>query len=238
MPLFALHAIAAAALAGAPTPCAHDLGTPRPRLTAAEQAETRQLLRVAVDHLGGSRDFAALLELVAARESSLQRGLVHRLAADQDANANASALARLRGVYEGNPYTAEPARWQGYGLFGFNAAIFTRVWDPQADPRVLCDAVVDVLVYQRAAARTVAKLRRTGRCAPTWANVHAAVSGGRLCPPAERTVRFRRRAARAGLNPDREVTTADLGHSPRQVDQQAELVRLRRAVNMRPAGAS
>lgn len=220
-----LALLLAAALAHPSTVCAHDLDSPRPRLTLAEQQETRRLIRGAVVALGGSADFAALLELVAARESSLQRGLVHRLTADQDAVA--AAWRRLRPRYEGNRFLANETRWQTFGLFGMSSPIFTQVWDAQADPRVLCDAVVDVLVYQRAAQRIVAKLRRTGACAPTWANVHAGVSSGKLCPAPARLADLRRRAARAGLDPDRVVTAADLGRSPARDQQLAELVRLR-----------
>lgn len=232
--LFA-YLIAVAAGAASPDPCVHGLDTPRPRLTHAEQAATRLLVRGAVDELGGSSDFAALLELVATRESSLQRGVVHRL--PRDVEANAAAWRYLRPRYQGNPFISNPAIWQGYGLFGFNAAIFTQVWDTQADPRALCDAVVDVLVYQRAAARTVAKMRRTGACAPTWANVHASVSGGKFCP-ASTSADFRRRAHRIGLDPDREVTKGDLGRLSTHATQQAELARVRFAVNVRPAEAS
>jgi len=227
--------LTALAAAARPAPCVHELDERRPRLTLAEQAETRRTLRIAVAELGGSRDFAALLELVAARESSLQRGVVHRLGADLDANA--AAWRKLRASYEGNPHIGDASRWQGYGLFGMNAAIFTRVWDPQADPRDLCDPLVDVLVYQRAATRVLAKLERTGKCAPTWANIHAAVSGGKLCPTGG-SARFRRRAARAGLDPDRAVTAVDLGQAPSLDTQRAVLARLRLALNMRRPEAS
>ena len=227
--------LTALAAAARPAPCVHDVDERRPSLTLAEQAETRLTIRVAVGELGGSRDFATLLELVAARESSLQLGVVHRLGADLEANA--SAWRKLAPSYEGNPHIGDASRWQGYGLFGMNAAIFTRVWDPQADPRDLCDPFVDVLVYQRAAARVLAKLERTGRCAPTWANIHAAVSGGKLCP-AGGSPRFRRRADRMGLDPDDEVRAADLGRAPSLDTQRAVLARLRLAMNMRRPEAS
>ena len=64
----------AAALLAKPSPCVHDLATPRPQLTRAEQAETKRVIRAVVADLGGSKDFAAVLVLVASRESSLQRG--------------------------------------------------------------------------------------------------------------------------------------------------------------------
>lgn len=210
-----------------PAACVHDLDTPRPRLTLAEQAETKRVIRAAVAGIGGSKDFAAFLLLVASRESSLQRGLVHRL--QPDIEGSAAAWRHTRGLYEGNPFAADAERWQTFGLFGMNSNYFTAVWDRQADPMVLCDAVVDVLVYQRSAARVAAKLRRTGQCRPTWANIHAAVSGGKMCPPAAKLGPFRRRAARAGFDPDREVTAADLGRGPSRGEQDAVLARLRAA---------
>ncbi len=208
-----------------PAACVHALDAPRPRLTLAEQAETQRVIRGAVAGLGGSKDFATLLVLVASRESSLQRGLVHRLPADLAGSA--AAWRHTRGLYEGNVFAADAERWQTYGLFGMNSNYFTAVWDKTADPMVLCDAVVDVMVYQRSAARVAAKLRKTRACAPTWANIHAAVSGGKMCPPAATLDRFRRRAARTGLDPDREVTAADLGRGPSRDEQDAVLARLR-----------
>lgn len=192
-----------------PATCVHNLDTERPTLTAAEQDETRRIIRAVVAEVGGSRDFAKFLVLVAQRESSLQRGLVHRLAPDVEGSA--AAWRRTRDLYPGNPWADDASRWQTFGLFGMNSNYFTRVWDATSDPEILCDAVVDVLVYQRAAARIVAKLRRSGACAPTWANVHAAVSSGKLCPGASRVANFRRRAMRAGLDPSDIVTGADLG---------------------------
>jgi len=219
-----------------PAACVHDLDTARPRVTVAEQAETVRIIRGAVAELGGSKDFAAFLVLVAARESSLQRGLVHRL--PQDLMGSAAAWRHTRALYEGNPWQGDAERWQTYGLFGMNSNYFTQVWDTQADPLVLCDAVIDVLVYQRAAARVAAKLRRSGACAPSWANIHAAVSGGKLCPPPAMQDRFRRRAARAGIDPDREVTAADLGRGPNRAGQEAVRLRLQAAVNKRAGPAS
>ncbi len=165
----------AAALLAEPSPCVHDLATPRPQLTRAEQEETKRVIRAVVADLGGSKDFAAVLVLVASRESSLQRGLVHRLPLDLDGST--AAWRHTRGLYEGNQWAADASRWQTYGLFGMNSNYFTQVWDRAADPRVLCDAVVD--------------------------------------------------ADRAGINAEREVTTADLGRGPVRERQAAELERLK-----------
>lgn len=198
-------------------PCAHTLDEPRPKLTLEHKAETAAIIRAVVRETGGDEDFADLLVLVAARESSLQRGLVHRLPADQDANAR--AWKRLAPFYEGNPAAADPTLWQGYGLFGMNAPIFLQLWSRTADPRVLCDAVVDVLVYRTAAERV---LRRAGKSVPcpggrhvlrgTWLEVHGAVSGGTLCPRDDTDIR--RRAGRVALDLDRPVMIRAVGRAP------------------------
>lgn len=57
----------AAALLAEPSPCVHDLATPRPQLTRAEQEETKRVIRAVVADIGGSNDFAAVLVLIASR---------------------------------------------------------------------------------------------------------------------------------------------------------------------------
>lgn len=198
-------------------PCAHGLDEPRPKLTREHKAETAAIIRAVVRETGGDDEFADLLVLVAARESTLQRGLVHRLPADLDANAR--AWRRLAPLYQDNPAAAHPTLWQGYGLFGMNAPIFLQIWSRAADPRVLCDAVVDVLVYRTAAERV---LRRAGKSVPcpggrhvlrgTWLEVHGAVSRGTLCPRDDAD--FRRRAGRAGLDVDRPIMIRAVGQAP------------------------
>lgn len=214
--------IAAAVLPQHHIRCAHALDEPRPALTRAHQAETVAIIRDVVSAAGGSDEFATVLRVVAARESSLQRGLVHRL--DADLTGSSAAWTRLAPLYAGNPAAGDAARWQTYGLFGMNSAIFTMAWNRLADPRVLCDAVVDVLVYRRAAERV---RRRAGQTVPckdgsthllqgTWTEIHGAVSGGSLCPrPADDD--FRWRARRAGVDPDTVPPLRAFGSEP--VDQ-------------------
>ena len=226
--MFATIALAAALTR--PLPCAHALDAPRPAFSHAEQIRTARLIRAVVDATGGSDTFADVLVLVAQRESSLQPGLVHRLPADTQGSA--AAFRHTRGLYEGNPFAADADRWQTYGLFGMNSNYFTPVWDKTGDPMALCDAVVDVLVYQRAAWRVLTKLSKTGACEPTWANVHAAVSSGKLCPPEARLADFRRRASRAGVDPGQIVTQAALGRGPSRTEQAAVMQRLRDLVNI------
>lgn len=221
------------ALALGPRGCVHGLAEPRPRVTVDGQAHTEAVLAHVVHQLGASQDFHRFLHLVATRESSLQQGLIHRL--PDDLVAAASAYRRTHVLYTNNAFRADPRLWQTYGLFGMNSNYFVQVWDPSAHPRVLCDAVVDVLVYRRAAVRALRRAGQTVTCQdehgqpfyftipPTWAAIHRIVSGGKVCPSEGLDARFARRARRAGLDPDQRVTLAMLGAEP-EAATQCELV--------------
>lgn len=213
-----------------PRQCIHGVAEKRPKLTRNEQKRTYAVLAHVVKRLKASDEFHKLLQLVAMRESSLQQGLVHRLSADLEASV--SAWKKTAKLYEGNPHYADAANWQTYGLFGMNSNYFTLVWDNQASPQVLCDAIVDILVYRRAVARVVRKAGGVIKCVDdqgktfdyttkaTWETVHRAVSGGKLCPSKSENLAsimgkyFRGRATRIGLNPDKEVTLKALGTEP------------------------
>lgn len=213
-----------------PRQCVHTVHEKRPKLTRNEQKRTAAVLAHVVKRLKAHDDFLKLLQLVAVRESSLQQGLVHRLGPDLEGSF--AAWRKTAKLYEGNPYYSDPAHWQTYGLFGMNSNYFTMVWDNQADPRVLCDAIVDILVYRRAAARVIRKAGSTIKCTDaqgreydyktkaTWETIHRAVSGGKMCPSQSENVAaimgkyFRNRAARVGLDPDKPVTLKMLGTEP------------------------
>lgn len=213
-----------------PKQCIHGVDEKRPKLTRNEQKRTYAVLAHVVKRMKASDEFHKLLQLVAMRESSLQQGLVHRLSADLEASI--SAWKKTAKLYEGNPHYADAANWQTYGLFGMNSNYFTLVWDNQASPQVLCDAIVDVLVYRRAVARVVRKAGGTIKCTAddgtqfdyttkaTWETVHRAVSGGKLCPSKSENIAsimgkyFRGRALRVGLDPDKPVTLKALGTEP------------------------
>lgn len=213
-----------------PRACVHGVADRRPKLTRDEQLRTHRVIAHVAKRLKASDEFHKLLQLVAARESSLQQGLVHRLSPDLEGSY--SAWRKMQKTYEGNPHAADPTKWQTYGLFGMNSNYFTLVWDKAADPRILCDAIVDVLVYRRAAARMIRKAGGNIVCKDeqgkpfnyttkaTWETVHRAVSGGKLCPSKhEETAAtmkkfFRGRAQKVGLNPDQPVTLKMLGVEP------------------------
>ena len=222
---------AAFAAAFSPKRCVHGADERRPRITKAGQRHTKQIIAHVTRRMGVSDDFRKLLSLVALRESSYQQGLVHRLSADL--TASYQAWRKMSARYEGNPHAADPSLWQTYGLFGMNANYFTLLWDESADPRVLCDPIVDIILYRRAAERALRKLQAgTVRCKgndgetfdihvePTWGNIHRAVSGGKICPSKSEeraaTMRkyFNNRAARYGIDPDEAVTMKMLGKEP------------------------
>lgn len=214
-----------------PRACVHTVSDKRPKLTRGEQERTTKVISHVLKRLKVSDDFSKLIHLVAMRESSLQQGLVHRLSPDLEGSY--SAWRKMAKNYEGNPHAKDPTVWQTYGLFGMNSNYFTMVWDKKSDPRVLCDAIVDVLVYRRSAARMLRKVSgqtivckdEKGRpynytTKATWETVHRAVSGGKLCPSKHEESAammrkfFRGRAARVGLDPDKPVTAKMLGLEP------------------------
>lgn len=213
-----------------PRQCVHTVTDRRPKLTRGEQERTSKVIAHVAKRLKASDEFHKLLRMVAVRESSLQQGLVHRLSPDLEGSI--AAWRKMKATYEGNPHAKDQSKWQTYGLFGMNSNYFTLVWDKAASPEVLCDAIVDVLVYRRAAARMLRKAGGTIVCKDdngqpynfttkaTWETVHRAVSGGKLCPSKHEetaaTMRkfFRHRATRIGLDPDQPVTLKMLGLEP------------------------
>ncbi len=212
--------------------CVHEIDSKRPKLTNETQQRTKRVIAHVHKRLKASRGFRKLLMLVALREASYQSGLVHRLSPDIEGSR--SAWRKMKDRYPDNPYAEDSSLWQTYGLFGMNSNYFTMLWSKQADPRVLCDPVVDVLVYRRAAERALRKLNGTIRCknadgetydfktTPTWATIHRAVNGGKLCPSKHENRAaimrkyFNARAKKKGLDPDERVTTKMLGVEPEQ----------------------
>ncbi len=213
-----------------PRECVHEVSADRPKLTRNEQQRTQRVIAHVARRLKASDEFTKLLHMVAMRESSMQQGLVHRLS--PDLQGSYAAWRKMQTTYEGNPHADDPEKWQTYGLFGMNSNYFTLLWDKAADPRVLCDAVVDVLVYRRAAIRMIKKAGGNIVCKDdngqpydyttrtTWETVHRAVSGGKLCPSKHEATAatlkqyFRGRAERVGIDPDRTVTVKMLGAEP------------------------
>jgi len=220
----------AALQAFGPRECVHEVSADRPKLTRNEQQRTQRVIAHVARRLKASDEFTRLLHMVAMRESSMQQGLVHRLS--PDLQGSYAAWRKMQTTYEGNPHAEDPEKWQTYGLFGMNSNYFTLLWDKAADPRVLCDAVVDVLVYRRAAIRMIKKAGGNIVCKDehgqpfdyttriTWETVHRAVSGGKLCPSKHEATAatlkqyFHGRAERVGIDPDRTVTLKMLGAEP------------------------
>lgn len=161
-------------------PCAHSPDEPGPRTTRAAQLEVGAAIRREVERIGGSPMFARYLIHVAARESSLRPGVIHR----KDAELARAAFQRLRSrhVAAGNPYARIPALWQSYGLFGMNSNYWAGEVDPSADPRKLCDLAHAVQTYAAAARSRLPRIRSCGIATPRWEDIHRAIQGGSVCP--------------------------------------------------------
>ncbi|MCA9657119.1 MAG: hypothetical protein KC486_02140 [Myxococcales bacterium] len=219
-----------------PKTCVHSLDEKRPRITKSSQERTKLVIRHVAKRLGIHNDFRKLLALIALRESSYQAGLVHRLS--PDLNASYVSWRKMSKRYEDNPFADDPTVWQTYGLFGMNSNYFTLLWDKSADPRVLCDPIIDLLLYRRAAVRALRKINSGAiRCKdasgesfditlePTWFNIHRAVSGGKICPSKheDRAATMRKyfvaRATRSGIDPDAVVTMKMLGKEPTESEE-------------------
>src|SRR5690606_39579007 len=134
----------------------------RPKLTRNEQKRTAAVLAHVTKRLKASPEFRKLLQLIAARESSMQQGLVHRLSPDLEGSLQ--AWRKTGKHYEGNPHYPDASRWQTYGLFAMNSNYFTLVWDNQTDPPVLSDALADILLYRRAAPRALRTADSATKC--------------------------------------------------------------------------
>lgn len=176
----------------------------------------------------------AFLSIVAIRESTLRPWKAHRLNGDVKANRAAwmfkakkyghehvierekvngewrDVIVGVKLTHTGNRNYADEKRWQGYGLFGQNSALFVYLWDPAAPPEVLCREVEAVATYT-ARARIAATKQRNLGIAPTWATVHAALAAGEVRPSAATIERFRKRARRTELDVDAPVTPDSFG---------------------------
>lgn len=161
-------------------PCAHSPDEPGPRTTRAAQLEVGAAIRREVERIGGSPMFARYLIHVAARESSLRPGVIHR----NDAALADAAYQRLRGRHHaaGNPWAGQREVWLGYGLFGMNSNYWAGEVDPRADPRRLCDLAYAVQTYAAAARSRLPRIRGCGITTPRWEDIHRAIQGGRVCP--------------------------------------------------------
>ncbi len=127
-----------------------------------------------------------------------------------------------------SPHYAQRKRWNyGLGPYGQSAAVWVFAWDRQAPPEVLCGEVEPTEAYLRGARRAWKKLRGGIQCKGveykpdvTWAILHRAAAGGKLCPgPSDR---FRKHAAKWGLDPDQHVTLKMLG---KPIDREGQLQR-------------
>ncbi len=153
------------------------------------QERTKNIIREAAAEAGASKNAVKLLYLVAARESSLigpeapgdGRGVVHRFCRDVKRRVDGKIVERhecpdmessgqawlnySKGeTYKDNPFFSNREIWLSYGLFGQNSPIWTKEWDKNADPRVMCDPVINSMTYLNVAKKTAEKLRGNLQC--------------------------------------------------------------------------
>lgn len=213
-----------------------------------EKAVVIDQLRNFVAHrCGRGCDRKALLKflrLAALRDSSYRPWKRHRLNPDVEANKN--AWVRQSPRYADNDHYDEKNRWEaGLGLYGQNAALWTRVWDAAAPPEILCRVEESTEAYLRGARGYWGRLDERRRrdmsadCdgdgereelgAVTWYDINRAVStGGRPCPTDENRADYEARAKRQGLDSDQEVTKAMLGKPIPRARQNEDAERIRR----------
>jgi hypothetical protein len=203
----------------------------------AEQRWRRARLEAVVEHVCrgagcNARTLGAFMGAVAQRESTWRPWKTHRLNGDLRANRSTYALKakryghghvleRRKGAARdiiagvslqrgGNPHYRDSQRWQGYGLFGQNSALFVYLWDPKAPPEILCREVEATDTYLERA-RIAARKQHSLGVRPTWATVHAAIATGDVVPKPSAVERFRPQARRAGIDPDEPVSARDFG---------------------------
>lgn len=193
--------------------------------TRDEQNERRARLREIVGQVCQRKDgcdpskLHKFLSLIAARESSWRPWKRHRL--NPDIEANAKAWRRMASRYEGNKHYLDASRWQGWGLYGQNAAYHVRAWDLSAPPEILCREVESTLAYLNVARAATRRLAGLG-IEVSWCTVHQAVAGGKFRACSSKA--FRRQAERAGLDPEEGVSAKDFGRAlPREAGERRAL---------------
>lgn len=208
--------------------------------------------------LRGER-LATLLSMVAQRETTMRHWKRHRLNGDvamakhawertaklygheriKERRKKSEVFVGVRFHEGGNTHFRSRGRWEyGLGLYGMNAAYFTKNWSKAAPPEVLCREVEGTEAYLRAARRGWKKLSGGIDCdgkpgrewhgvagAPTWYDVHHYASGGKLCPSKKSQANFERAAKKVGLPPFAKVSLAELGE-PIDPDGQNATARL------------
>lgn len=192
-----------------PSPCIHELKEERPQVTEEEQKNTRNLIKNTCEILEFDENFCKLLLLVSEREANNQSGIYHQLI--QDLKASKAAWVRLHNSwrYETNPHAQHAPLWQTFGLFGMNSNYYIYLWSDDANPEIMCDPVVDIMMYQLKARETFKKIKKCHNKAD-WEKVHSAVNGGQPCNK-KPSRDFRRRAKKLNLKYKEKVDINDFG---------------------------
>ena len=201
------------------------------------------------------------LWMVMIRESSSRPWKRHSLSADQKANESAwgtrsekygwevvvdkdENVTMRRLANNPNEHYRNRRRWMGLGYFGQNSPLWVHRWSVHAPPEILCRRVESVETYLRKARSVVRRWEKGIKCKgemwvntePTWADVHRAVSSGKVCPSdtgTSSTPSLERRAKQVGLDINHRVTLASFGTPIQKEGQNERASELRGAVNAR-----
>lgn len=147
----------------------------------------------------------AVLTMVAMRESTMRMWKLHRL----DEKPNASAWHRRRATFVSNRHHKDAERWQGWGLYGQQAALFVDALDPSAPPEILCRDVEATIAWLERA-RTVYRKQRSMGITPTWATIEGALSTGKLRVDPQGRDKVRRALAKVGRDADAAIRSTSL----------------------------
>jgi len=202
------------------------------------------------------------LWMVMMRESSARPWKRHSLSADERANKSTwgtrsktygwdvvvnekdDNITMKRVASDPNKYYTSRTRWMGLGYFGQNSPLWVHRWSAHAPPEILCRRVESVETYLRKARSVVKRWEKGIKCKgevfintePTWADVHRAVSSGKVCPSStgsSATANLKRRAKQVGLDIEHKVTLASFGTPIPKEGQNERAAELREAVNAR-----
>ena len=146
--------------------------------------------------VGCDKNMIRMLQIIAQRESHGKWWEHHWH--QSDIKSIRTSRARLENKYSDSEFWAQKKRWLTYGLFGMNSVNFIHRLNPQLPPQILKHPYFAILAYKRAADLAFQKLRHGVKCTNkngeqytfhgslknkvTLSDIHAAVSGGSICP--------------------------------------------------------
>lgn len=207
-----------------PLPCIHEITEEKPKNINKE--ETKQIIEFVSSELQLSNSFKKLLLLVAKRESDYQSGIYHTKSEDLIASNKAWERLHNSTYYLNNTYSNNSDLWQTYGLFGMNSNYFVYLWSENANPKIMCDPINDVIFYKLKSEEIFDKLEKS-ECKTNWYNIHKGVNNGKVCRGDKLNKRFIERAKGRNLKHKRDVNRKELGVEISNPEIYSRIVRLK-----------